>query len=152
MSRMSRRDFLGGRFRPRDAARPGAEEGGFTPSAPDGSPVFTPLGESGRHAPGAGAGTDGLTPERCPQGGGMAAGPTPEGGPGYGGLPVGVGLPPEFTPALLRAEAGRLGLDAERLTPGELAAAILKAMYARAPTGPGRPDKRAPAEGGGPVF
>ena len=137
MSRMSRRDFLGGRFRPRDAAQPGAEEGGFASPAPDGPPVFAPLGEGGRHAPGAGAGTDGLTPERCPQGGGMAAGPPPEDGPEYGGMPGGV-LPPEFTPALLRAEAGRLGLDAERLTPGELAAAILKAMYARAPHGAGQ--------------
>lgn len=137
MSRMSRRDFLGGRFRPRDAARPGAEEG-FAPSASDGPPVFAPLGEGARYAPGAGSGTDGLTPERCPQGGGMAAGPPPEGGPGYGGMSEGIALPPEFTPALLRAEAGRLGLDAERLTPGELAAAVLKAMYARAPHGAGQ--------------
>ena len=139
MSRMSRRDFLGGRFRPRDAARSGAEEGGFAPSAPDGPLVFAPLWESGRHAPGAGAeaGADGLPGEGCPQGGGMAAGPPPDSGPGHGWMPGGV-LPPEFTPALLRAEAGRLGLDAESLTPGELAAAVLKAMYARAPGGAGQ--------------
>lgn len=42
-------------------------------------------------------------------------------------------LPPEFTPAMRRAEAVRLGLDVEGMSEGELNAAILKAMRAGAP-------------------
>lgn len=116
MSRMSRRDFLGGRFRPSgDPVPPGAEEGGLAPRAPgDGVPPAPPFGAE------------------------VSGGPEGAGGPGNAGMPGGVGLPPEFTPALLRAEARRLGLDPGRLDPGELAAAVLRAMYARAPHGAGR--------------
>lgn len=42
-----------------------------------------------------------------------------------------VTLPPEFTPSLLRAEAGHLGLDADSLSEGELASAIMRAMRAQ---------------------
>ena len=48
------------------------------------------------------------------------------------------GLPPEFSPAMLRAEAERLGLDPDRIGAGELASAVMRAMYARAPEGAGR--------------
>jgi hypothetical protein len=48
--------------------------------------------------------------------------------PGGGGL-----LPPEFTPAAIRAEAARLGLDAQRMTETEMAEAVLRAMSAQAP-------------------
>ena len=47
-------------------------------------------------------------------------------------------LPPEFSPAMLRAEAERLGLDPDRIGAGELASAVMRAMYARAPEGAGR--------------
>ncbi|WP_337430314.1 apoptosis regulator Bcl-2 [Bilophila sp.] len=47
-------------------------------------------------------------------------------------------LPPEFSPAMLRAEAERLGLDPDRTGAGELASAVMRAMYARAPEGAGR--------------
>jgi len=42
-------------------------------------------------------------------------------------------LPPEFTPELLRAEAARIGLDAQRMTETEMAQAVLQAMHAQAP-------------------
>lgn len=42
-------------------------------------------------------------------------------------------LPPEFTPAMRRTEAVRLGLDVEGMSEGELNAAILEAMRAGAP-------------------
>ena len=48
-----------------------------------------------------------------------------------GGVPPETLLPPEFSPAMLRAEAERLGA-------GELASAVMRAMYARAPEGAGR--------------
>lgn len=53
-------------------------------------------------------------------------------------LPPEAALPPEFSPALLRAEAVRLGLDPDRIGGEELASAIMHAMYARAPEGGGR--------------
>lgn len=118
MSRMSRRDFLGGRFgRSADPFPSGAEE--RSPLAP-GKAACAVSFEA--EASGVWAETGGLSPE---------------GGTQCGGMPGGLALPPEFTPALLRAEAGRLGLDAERLTPDELAAAVMRAMYARAPEGAG---------------
>ena len=118
MSRMSRRDFLGGRFgRSADPFPSGAEEG--RPIAP-GKAACAVSFEA--EASGVWAETGGLSLE---------------GGTQCGGMPGGLALPPEFTPALLRAEAGRLGLDAERLTPDELAAAVMRAMYARAPEGAG---------------
>ena len=50
------------------------------------------------------------------------------------------GVPPEtpLRPAMLRAEAERLGLDPDRIGAGELASAVMRAMYARAPEGAGR--------------
>ena len=48
------------------------------------------------------------------------------------------GFPPETSPAMLRAEAERLGLDPDRIGAGELASAVMRAMYARAPEGAGR--------------
>ncbi|MFQ8887235.1 MAG: hypothetical protein ACLR7Z_01635 [Bilophila wadsworthia] len=39
---------------------------------------------------------------------------------------------------MLRAEAERLGLDPDRIGAGELASAVMRAMYARAPEGAGR--------------
>ena len=39
---------------------------------------------------------------------------------------------------VLRAEAERLGLDPDRIGAGELASAVMRAMYARAPEGAGR--------------
>lgn len=53
-----------------------------------------------------------------------------------GGVPPETPLPPEFSPAMLRAE--RLGLDPDRIGAGELASAVMRAMYARAPEGAGR--------------
>ena len=55
-----------------------------------------------------------------------------------GGVPPETLLPPEFSPAMLRAEAERLGLDPDRIGAGELASAVMRAMYARAPEGAGR--------------
>ena len=55
-----------------------------------------------------------------------------------GGVPPETPLPPEFSPAMLRAEAERLGLDPDRIGAGELASAVMRAMYARAPEGAGR--------------
>ena len=55
-----------------------------------------------------------------------------------GGVPPETSLPPEFSPAMLRAEAERLGLDPDRIGAGELASAVMRAMYARAPEGAGR--------------
>lgn len=55
-----------------------------------------------------------------------------------GGFPPEAALPPDFSPALLRAEAERLGLDPDRIGAGELASAVMRAMYARAPEGAGR--------------
>ena len=52
-----------------------------------------------------------------------------------GGVPPETPLPPEFSPAMLRAEAG---LDPDRIGAGELASAVMRAMYARAPEGAGR--------------
>ncbi len=46
-------------------------------------------------------------------------------------------LPPEFSPALLRAEGARLGLDVDRLSEDELAAEVLAALAAP-PSEPGR--------------
>ena len=57
---------------------------------------------------------------------------------GPGGYPPASALPPEFSPAMLRAEAERLGLDPDRIGAGELASAVMRAMYARAPEGAGR--------------
>ena len=54
------------------------------------------------------------------------------------GVPPETPLPPEFSPAMLRAEAERLGLDPDRIGAGELASAVMRAMYARAPEGAGR--------------
>ena len=54
-----------------------------------------------------------------------------------GGFPPETSLPPEFSPAMLRAEAERLGLDPDRTGAGELASAVMRAMYARAPQGRG---------------
>ena len=53
-------------------------------------------------------------------------------------VPPETSLPPEFSPAMLRAEAERLGLDPDRTGAGELASAVMRAMYARAPEGAGR--------------
>ena len=50
-----------------------------------------------------------------------------------GGVPPETSLPPEFSPAMLR-----LGLDPDRIGAGELASAVMRAMYARAPEGAGR--------------
>ena len=55
-----------------------------------------------------------------------------------GGVPPETSLPPEFSPAMLRAEAERLGLDPDRIGAGELASAVMRAKYARAPEGAGR--------------
>ena len=45
-----------------------------------------------------------------------------------GGVPPETPLPPEFSPAMLRAEAERLGLDPDRIGAGELASAVMRAM------------------------
>ena len=55
-----------------------------------------------------------------------------------GPVPPDTPQPPEFSPAMLRAEAERLGLDPDRIGAGELASAVMRAMYARAPEGAGR--------------
>mgnify|MGYP000216736278 CR=1 FL=1 len=49
-----------------------------------------------------------------------------------GGVPPETLLPPEFS------QAERLGLDPDRIGAGELASAVMRAMYARAPEGAGR--------------
>ncbi|MFQ9866671.1 MAG: apoptosis regulator Bcl-2 [Bilophila wadsworthia] len=54
-----------------------------------------------------------------------------------GGVP-GNAPAPEFSPAMLRAEAERLGLDPDRIGAGERASAVMRAMSARAPEGAGR--------------
>ena len=61
-----------------------------------------------------------------------------------GGVPPETSLPPEFSPAMLRAEAERLGLDPDRIGAGELASAVMRAMYAALRKGQGGPDKGAP--------
>lgn len=48
---------------------------------------------------------------------------------------AGMSLPPEFTPAMLAAEAGHLGLDTGKMTEAELRRAVLATMYAQAPAG-----------------
>ena len=65
-----------------------------------------------------------------------------------GGVPPETSLPPEFSPAMLRAEAERLGLDPDRIGAGELASAGMRAMYARAPEGAGRTGSGSSARAG----
>lgn len=55
-----------------------------------------------------------------------------------GGVPPEMLLPPEFSPAMLRAGTERLGLDLDRIGAGELASAVMRVMYAHAPGGAGR--------------
>lgn len=43
--------------------------------------------------------------------------------------PDGMGLPPEFSPSVLRAEGQRLGLNVDTLSDEDLAFAVLQAMY-----------------------
>lgn len=69
-----------------------------------------------------------------------------------GGVPPETSLPPEFSPAMLRAEAERLGLDPDRIGAGELASAVMRAMYARAPEGAGRTGIRELRKGGAQVM
>ena len=57
-----------------------------------------------------------------------------------GGVPPETSLPPEFSPAMLRAEAERLGLDPDRIGAGGLASAGMPALR----KGQGGPDKGAP--------
>ena len=40
-------------------------------------------------------------------------------------------LPPEFSPSMLRMEAERLGCDTERMSEGEMAERVYKAMCGR---------------------
>ncbi|MCF0253074.1 MAG: hypothetical protein HUK26_01910 [Duodenibacillus sp.] len=42
-------------------------------------------------------------------------------------------LPSDFSPALMRAQAQMMGLDADALSPAELSEAILKALNAQRP-------------------
>lgn len=64
-----------------------------------------------------------------------------------GGVPPETPLPPEFSPAMLRAEAERLGLDPDRIGAGELASAVMRAVCPRSGW-QGGPDKGAPARAG----
>lgn len=58
--------------------------------------------------------------------------------PSERGLAEAFGVNRATVRAALRAEAERLGLDPDRIGAGELASAVMRAMYARAPEGAGR--------------
>ena len=61
-----------------------------------------------------------------------------------GGVPPETPLPPEFSPAMLRAEAERLGLDPDRIEPGNLPRRLCAPCMPALRKGQGGPDKGAP--------
>ncbi|MDO4840024.1 MAG: apoptosis regulator Bcl-2 [Desulfovibrionaceae bacterium] len=57
----------------------------------------------------------------------------PSSGFGSRGTEAGMMLPPEFSPAMLKAQARQLGLDPDTMSEEEIALAVIKAMNAQRP-------------------
>lgn len=57
----------------------------------------------------------------------------PSSGFGGSGTDVRMMLPPEFSPAMLKAQAGQLGLDPDSMSEEEIALAVIEAMNAQRP-------------------
>ena len=75
--------------------------------------------------------------ERAPLSGFGGSGTDGSGSDGSGtdcsGFDVGMMLPPEFSPAMLRAQARQLGLDPDTMSEDKIALAVIEAMNAQRP-------------------
>ena len=70
--------------------------------------------------------------ERAPSSGFGGSGPDGSGTDGSV-FDAGMMLPPEFSPAMLRAQARQLGLDPDTMSEDKIALAVIEAMNAQRP-------------------